>query len=208
MRAGGLMWILAGAVVAVALGGAPATAGASVANFAMAVQPNGKIVVAGGGGLGPEGGKEFGAVARYLPNGGLDRSFGGGDGVVLMRHQQPFTAVALQRDGRIVLAAPIGEVVRLLPDGRFDGNFGIRGKKAAGASSSWYPATLAVAPSGAIYVGGMSGYPSEVSEHWYGWLYRVAPSGLSGTGLAASPAAKATSRRPSSTTSSSARAAK
>ena len=65
-----------------------------------------------------------------------------------MRHQQPFTAVALQRDGRIVLAAPIGEVVRLLPDGRFDGNFGIRGKKAAGASSSWYPATLAVAPSG------------------------------------------------------------
>jgi len=116
------MWILAGAVVAVALGGAPATANASVGNFAM----------------------------------------------------------ALQRDGRIVLAAPIGEVVRLLPDGRFDGNFGIRGKKAAGASSSWYPATLAVAGNGGIYVGGMSGYPQDTGEHWYGWLYRIAPSGLSG----------------------------
>ncbi len=146
----------------------------------MAVQPDGKIVVAGGGGLAPEGGKEFGAVARYLPDGGLDRSFGGGDGVVLMRHQQPFTAVALQGDGRIVLAAPVGEVVRLLPDGGFDGNFGVRGKKAAGASSSWYPATLAVARNGSIYSGGMSGYPSDTGEHWYGWLYRIAPSGLSG----------------------------
>jgi uncharacterized delta-60 repeat protein len=174
------MWILAGAVVAVALGGAPATAGASVGNFAMAVQPDGKIVVAGGGGLAPEGGEEFGAVARYLPDGGLDRSFGDGDGVVLMRHQQPFTAVAVQRDGWIVLAAPVGEVVRLLPDGRFDGNFGVRGKKAAGASSSWFPATLAVAGNGGIYVGGMSGYPGDTGEHWYGWLYRIAPSGLSG----------------------------
>jgi uncharacterized delta-60 repeat protein len=97
-----------------------------------------------------------------------------------MRHQQPFTALALQKDGRIVLAAPVGEVVRLLPDGRPDGNFGVRGKKAAGASSSWYPATLAVARNGGIYVGGMSGYPSDTGEHWYGWLYRIAPSGLSG----------------------------
>ncbi len=169
-----------GAAVAVALGGAAATVNASVGNFAMAVQPDGKIVVAGGGGLAPEGGKEFGAVARYLPDGKLDRSFGDGDGVVLMRHQQPFTAMALQKDGRIVLAAPVGEVVRLLPDGRFDGNFGVRGKKAAGASSASYPATVAVAGSGAVYSGGMTGYPSDTSEHWYGWLYRIAPSGLSG----------------------------
>src|ERR1700749_324170 len=102
MRWGGLMGILGGAVVAVALGGAPATADASVGNFAMAVQPDGKVVVAGGGGLAPEGGKEFGAVVRYLPNGGLDRSFGGGDGVVFDRSSEPFAAVALQPDGRIV----------------------------------------------------------------------------------------------------------
>lgn len=180
MRAGGLMRILAGAVVAVALGGAPATADASVGNFAMAVQPDGKIVVAGGGGLAPEGGKEFGAVVRYLPSGRLDRSFGGGDGVVLMRHQQPFTAVALQKDGRIVLAAPIGEVVRLLPDGRPDGNFGVRGKKAAGASSSWYPASIVVEGNGGYYVGGMDGYPSDTGEHWYGRLHWISPNGLRG----------------------------
>jgi uncharacterized delta-60 repeat protein len=37
-----------------------------------------------------------------------------------------------------------------------------------------------VAGNGGIYVGGMSGYPSDTGEHWYGWLYRIAPSGLSG----------------------------
>ncbi len=169
-----------GAVVAVALGGAAATVDASVGNFAMAVQPDGKIVVAGGGGLVPEGGKGFGAVVRYLPDGGLDRSFGGGDGVVLMRHQQPFTALALQKDGRIVLAAPVGEVARLLPDGRFDGNFGIRGKKGAGVESSWYPTSIVVGAKGSIFVGGMTGYPSDNGERWYGRLYRVAPSGLAG----------------------------
>jgi uncharacterized delta-60 repeat protein len=159
---------------------APAAAGASVGNFGMAVQRDGKIVVAGGAGLAPEGGEEFGAVARYLPSGKLDRSFGGGDGIVLARSLKPFTAVALQRDGRIVLTAPIGEVVRLLPDGRFDGNFGSRGKKAAGVESSWFPRTVAVAGTGDIYTGGMSGYPQDTNEHWYGWLYRIAPGGLTG----------------------------
>jgi uncharacterized delta-60 repeat protein len=159
---------------------APAAAGASVGNFGMAVQRDGKIVVAGGAGLAPEGGGEFGAVARYLPSGKLDPSFGGGDGVVLARALKPFTAVALQRDGRIVLTAPIGEVVRLLPDGRFDGNFGIRGRKYAGASSASYPTSVAVAGDGGIFVGGMTGYPSDTSEHWYGWLYRIAPGGRSG----------------------------
>ncbi|HEX5593400.1 MAG TPA: delta-60 repeat domain-containing protein [Solirubrobacterales bacterium] len=160
--------------------GAPAAAGASVGNFGMAVQPDGRIVVAGGAGLAPEGGEEFGAVARYLPNGKLDPSFGGGDGIVLARALKPFTAVAPYRDGRIVLTAPIGEVVRLLPDGRFDGNFGVRGRKAAGASSSWFPRTVAVSAVGGIYTGGMSGYPQDTGEHWYGWLYRVAGSGLTG----------------------------
>jgi uncharacterized delta-60 repeat protein len=173
------MRLVAGAAAVLALG-PPAAADASVGNFGMAVQRDGKIVVAGGAGLTPEGREEFGAVARYLPSGKLDRSFGGGDGIVLARGLKPFTAVALQRDGRIVLTAPIGEVVRLLPDGRFDGNFGTRGKKSAGASSSWFPTTVAVTGGGGIFTGGMSGYPQDTNEHWYGWLYRIAPNGLSG----------------------------
>lgn len=171
--------LVAGLAAVVALA-APAAAGASVGNFGMAVQRDGKIVVAGGAGIAPEGGEEFGAVARYLSDGKLDPSFGGGDGVVLTRALKPFTAVALQRDGRIVLTAPIGELVRLLPDGRFDGNFGVRGRKGGGVESSWYPRTVGVAGDGAIYTGGMSGYPQDTSEHWYGWLYRINPGGLSG----------------------------
>jgi uncharacterized delta-60 repeat protein len=173
------MRLVAAMAAALALA-APAAAGASVGNFGMAVQRDGKIVVAGGAGLTPEGGEEFGAVVRYLPNGKLDGSFGGGDGVVLARALKPFTAVAIQRDGRIVLTAPIGEVVRLLPDGRFDGNFGTRGRKSAGAASSYYPTSVAIGGDGGIYVGGMTGYPPDTGEHWYGWLYRIAPGGRSG----------------------------
>src|SRR4051795_4434686 len=98
---GRLMRLVAGAAAGLALG-APAAGDASVGNFGMALQRDGKIVVAGGGGIAPEGREEFGAVARYLPDGTLDRSFGGGDGIVLARSLKPFTAVALQRDGRIV----------------------------------------------------------------------------------------------------------
>ena len=173
------MRLVAGAAAALALA-APAAAGASVGNFGMAVQRDGKIVVAGGAGLTPEGGEEFGAVVRYLPDGKLDGSFGGGDGVVLARALKPFTAVAIQRDGRIVLTAPIGEVVRLLPDGRFDGNFGVRGKKSAGVESSWFPTSVAIGGDGGIFVGGMTGYPSDTGENWYGRLYRIAPSGRQG----------------------------
>jgi uncharacterized delta-60 repeat protein len=183
MRGGGLIRILAGAVVAVALLTAPAAVDASVGNFAMAVQPDGKIVVAGGGGLAPEGGKEFGAVGRYLPNGRLDRSFGGGDGVVLLRQQRPFTAVALQKNGRIVLASPLGGragLTRLLPNGALDKSFGEGGYLYGGASTSWYPTNVAVAQDGGIFIGGMTGYPNDTSEHWYGWLYRVSADGRSG----------------------------
>ncbi len=153
----------------------------------MAVQPDGRIVVAGGSGRigGAASGKEFGAVVRYRRDGGLDRSFGGGDGVALLRQMQPFTALALQPDGRIVVAAAWssggkGGVARLLPDGHLDGNFGFAGIVAPGASTAWYPTSVGIGGDGAIYVGGMTGYPEDPGEHWYGSLYRVESGGLSG----------------------------
>jgi uncharacterized delta-60 repeat protein len=149
----------------------------------MAVQRDGKIVVAGGAGLAPEGGREFGAVVRYLPSGRLDRSFGGGDGVVLMRQQRPFTAIALQKNGRILVASPIGGragLTRLLPNGALDKSFGEDGYLYGGASSSFYPTSLAVGAGGRIFVGGMTGYLNDPSEHWYGWLYSVTSNGRSG----------------------------
>jgi uncharacterized delta-60 repeat protein len=162
---------------------APAAAGASVGNFGMAVQRDGKIVVAGGAGLAPEGGREFGAVVRYLPDGRLDRSFGAGDGVVLLRQQRPFTAVTLQENDRILVASPIGGragLTRLLPNGALDKSFGEGGYLYGGASTSFYPTSLAVGKSGRIFVGGMTGYPQDTGEHWYGWLYSVTSNGRSG----------------------------
>jgi uncharacterized delta-60 repeat protein len=176
------MRLMAGVAVALALG-APAASRASVGSFGMALQPDGKIVVAGGDGLAPDGGKEFGAVARYLPNGGLDRSFGGGDGVALFHQQRPFTAVALQENGKILVTSPIGgraPLTRLLPNGALDKSFGEGGYLYAGASTSWYPTSVAVGKAGGIFTGGMTGYLADPAEHWYGWLYRIDPNGRSG----------------------------
>jgi uncharacterized delta-60 repeat protein len=163
----------------------PATAAGSVGNFAIAVQPDGRILAAGGAGYagGLNGGREYGAVARYLPDGRLDRSFGGGDGVVLVREQRPFTAIALQGNGRIILTSPIGGqggLTRLLPSGRLDLTFGEGGILYGGAASASYPTSVAVRGSGRIFVGGMTGYLSEPAEHWYGWLYRITSNGRTG----------------------------
>lgn len=184
-RGGPIKAAVAALAAAACLAAAPGAASASVGEFAMAVQRDGRILVAGGSGRvgGAASGKEFGAVVRYTRDGRLDRSFGGGDGVALIRQMQPFTAVALQPDGRIVLTAESagkGGVARLLPDGHLDGNFGFAGIIAPGASSAWFPTSVGIGGDGAIYVGGMTGYLQDPGENWYGSLYRVESSGLKG----------------------------
>jgi uncharacterized delta-60 repeat protein len=162
---------------------APAAAHASVGNFAMAVQPDGRIVAAGGAGeVGPSPDREYAAVVRYLPDGSFDPSFGKGDGVVLLPKQNPFTAVALQENGRILLASPggAGGVTRLLANGNLDRTFGSGGYLYAGASTSWHPTSIAVAKSGTLFTAGMTGYPGDPSEAWYGWLYRITANGRTG----------------------------
>lgn len=174
------------AALALALLCAPGAASASVGNFAMAFQQDGKILVAGGSGhAGGGAAREFGAVVRYLPNGRIDRSFGGGDGVALVRNQKPFTAIALNDRGRIyVTSSPVGGeggVARLLPGGYLDFGWGEKGLLYAGASTAWYPTSIRVTSSGRIFVGGLTGYLNEAAEHWYGWLYRISSNGRSGT---------------------------
>jgi uncharacterized delta-60 repeat protein len=176
---------LAALAVAACLAAASGAASASVGNFAMAVQPNGKIVVAGGSGRvgGEASGPEFGAVVRYKRDGSLDRSFGGGDGIALLQQLGPLTAVALQPDGKILVTAPIGGeggLARLLPNGSLDPSFGTGGVLYAGASTSYFPTSVAVGGDGSIFVGGMTGYPEDPGEHWYGRLYRIATDGRSG----------------------------
>jgi uncharacterized delta-60 repeat protein len=69
----------------------------------VAIQPDGRIVAAGGSGTGSE--FDF-ALARYRPRGGLDATFGG-DGRVLTdfgAEDYAIAGVAIQADGRIVAA--------------------------------------------------------------------------------------------------------
>jgi len=92
---------------------------------AVAVQADGKIVVAGGG------------ITRYDRDGTLDRSFSG-DGHVSAPFYGGFGAVAVQPNGRIVAAgrAEVHNTIefafaRYLPDGSLDRSFSGNGKLVA-----------------------------------------------------------------------------
>ncbi|MGH9136915.1 MAG: Ig-like domain-containing protein [Acidimicrobiales bacterium] len=100
---------------------------------AMAIQPDGRIVVAGFSEQGPTG-RDF-VVVRYNPDGSLDATWGG-DGVVATPvgpgvDRDEAYAVALQPDGRIVVAGETwtgsithAALARYNPDGTLDDTFG------------------------------------------------------------------------------------
>lgn len=94
--------------------------------YGVALQRDGKIVVTGFDAAGL-------AVARYLPDGRRDRSFGGGDGKVsgpwdVSAGGATTGSVAVRSNGRILLGGDRDifdhAFVRLLPDGRLDRSFG------------------------------------------------------------------------------------
>lgn len=96
---------------------------ASAANN-LVLQPDGKIVVAGsplfGGNM---------TLARYLPYGSLDSSFGSGG--IVVGPPGTANAVAFQTDGKIVVAGSGANftftLARFLPDGSPDPTFGTNG---------------------------------------------------------------------------------
>ena len=108
---------------------------------AIAVQPDGKIIVAGGGDDYPQYGRVM-ALVRYKPDGGLDPRFGL-KGKILRhfgnrkdRNDSIANALAVQPDGKIVVGVDVftrdergvywreGRLVRLNSDGGLDGRFG------------------------------------------------------------------------------------
>jgi uncharacterized delta-60 repeat protein len=102
--------------------------------FAVAIQPDGKIVVAGPTVV--DGAVDFG-LARYKLDGSLDVSFGTGGKVTtdFSGSQSIATAVAIQRDGKIVVAGltdaggvPDFALARYNPDGSLDPTFGTGGQ--------------------------------------------------------------------------------
>ena len=96
---------------------------------AVVITPGGRIIVAGSTSNGIT---SRSAVARYMPDGRLDRDFGG-DGRVttdVSPSGEQFTDLAIQPDGRIVAAGwaevslvPVFSAVRYTTDGRLDPTF-------------------------------------------------------------------------------------
>src|SRR5262245_45987210 len=110
--------------------------------YAMLVQPDGKIVVAGESATFPFGPTDF-VLTRLNPDGSLDTGFGVGGWVRTdFGYYDGVRAIALQPDGKIVAAGLLGipcflcsgsgpppvAVSRYNPDGGEDGSFGTFGK--------------------------------------------------------------------------------
>ena len=127
----------------------------------IAVQPDGKVVAVGRGGMG------FTAV-RLLPNGALDGSFGSG-GIVITAVGSPSvedeaTAVLVLGDGKIVVTGaadysfPYSQtnfaLARYQADGRPDPTFGSGGVVVTEGPEEEIASALAIAPDGKIVVAG------------------------------------------------------
>ncbi|MGW9025834.1 calcium-binding protein [Streptomyces sp. NPDC055722] len=139
----------------------PGLAGGAEDGWAVAVQPDGKIVAAG------TAGGSF-AVVRYTADGHLDTTFGGGDGKVLT----PLPGgpggltgqdMALQSDGKIVVAGYAGEtsfdfaVARYNADGSLDTTFDGDGVVTTDLGGYNFGRTVAVQSTGKIIVSGGTG---------------------------------------------------
>jgi uncharacterized delta-60 repeat protein len=125
------------------------------------VLPDGRIVAAGTARVG--GDNDF-AVARYLPGGALDTSFGG-DGKVTIGFggNDQCWDLALQDDGMLVLVGEYYDdwdidtdfaVARLTSSGSLDGGFNGDGKESYGFDGTDKARAVAIAPDGKIVLAG------------------------------------------------------
>jgi uncharacterized delta-60 repeat protein len=127
---------------------------------AIAIQPDSKIVAAGGVAIGES---THLMIARYNTDGTFDRSFGNGGSVVT--DFGSYSALAIQPDGKLVAAGGAGgdfAVARYTTDGKLDSTFGSRGKVVTnfgtvnGSYSSEAAHAMAMQPDGKIVVVGAS----------------------------------------------------
>jgi uncharacterized delta-60 repeat protein len=161
---------------------------------AMAIQSDGKIIVAGQHRPEYNGSTALVALARFNRDGSLDTSFGGGDGmvvqdVVFASSKDVPNAVAVQSDGRIVVAgyAFSGSesrfmVARFLADGTFDTTFGWGGSNSSldfnpsGANSDLITG-MALTPDNRIVVCGYTG-PSQGPANYDFGVARFTANGM------------------------------
>jgi uncharacterized delta-60 repeat protein len=132
--------------------------------LAVAVQADGKIIVAGYTGTAGPGGPANFALARYNADGSLDATFGSA-GKVVSGVQGLGYAVAIQSDGKIVIAGEIPlssgadfsdfAVARYNANGTLDSTFSADGKLTTNIGGGTNTArSIALQPDGAILVSG------------------------------------------------------
>jgi uncharacterized delta-60 repeat protein len=160
---------------------------------AMALQADGKILIASGGptpSMLPDA-PSAGSLARYKPNGSVDRSFGVAGQAACVASA---SAVCVQPDGKIVVAGSLtGQLhaagnftgfglVRYDPDGSLDTTFGVRGGSTTvfaptgPLASAW---SLVLQPNGRILAAGQAGQremPTQLSTSSFA-LARYGPTG-------------------------------
>jgi uncharacterized delta-60 repeat protein len=144
--------------------------------FEVAPQPDGKIVAVGSGSGGSQG---YGIVARYEPDGALDKAFGSSGSVEAHLGQNSFLrAVAVQPDAKIVVAGTALEpeqgvfhfvVGRYDAGGTLDRSFGIGGWASLGGESA-AAADVAVQRDGGIVVAGSRVRFVDGNLEWSGFL--------------------------------------
>ncbi|MBS1986809.1 hypothetical protein JST99_02665 [Candidatus Dependentiae bacterium] len=131
------------------------------------IQPDGKIVVAGSS---ASGSTVYVALVRYNTDGTLDGTFGSGGKVLTYggaAQNSAAFAIALQSDGKIVVAGRVGVgssaniiVVRYNPDGSADTTFGTGGYGAgivvSGVGSTSQAFGVAIQPNGKIVIAGIA----------------------------------------------------
>jgi len=168
------------------------------------IQPDGKIVAAG---YAVANGYEDFALIRLNTNGILDQGFGGGDGIVIAsftNKNDVATSVALQSDGKIVLAGyaeTIGgtadvemAVVRFNPNGTPDNSFSGDGFAMIHVTENPDAArAIRIQQDGKMLLGGYSQQVEPGGEQYHFTMVRLTANGLpdpafgSGDGIAILP---------------------
>lgn len=119
--------------------------------YALAIQPDGKIVVAGT----DDDSVLF--VARFNMNGGLDTAFGTNGKITSDSYDVDVARLALQTDGKIVIAgtglSAALKLIRFNVNGTLDGGFGTGGLATSTFLASFQP-TLCIQDDGRIVVAG------------------------------------------------------
>jgi uncharacterized delta-60 repeat protein len=135
--------------------------GGNDAGRGVALQPDGKIVVAGESSVAGPNAYDY-AIARFGSQGTPDASFGqGGKMLVNFGGSDSGYAVAQQPDGKIVVAgAGNGDfgVARLLPQGALDPSFGSSGLSDSGFGADDGANAVALQPDGKIVAAGFTSF--------------------------------------------------